>query len=191
VIDREAELRRLMIAAQGGGREDAERLLRALAAPLRSFVNRQLRRGAGTPVDDAEDLVQDILVAVHFKKHSYDAGAPFTAWLYAVARYKIIDHWRKVGKDAPLALDDAHEVLAQDDIEPGLARRDLNVVLQHVPARTRQLIEATRIEGRSMAEAAAAAGMTETAAKVAVHRGLARLTALFKPGPAKSKSDPA
>jgi RNA polymerase sigma-70 factor (ECF subfamily) len=179
MIDREAELRALMLAARQGGPADTAALLRALVPPLRAFIRRHLARH-GLPDTDAEDILQDTLIAVHLKGHTYDPGVPFTAWLHAIARYKLIDRWRALARrPAMLEVEAADTAFATDDHAAATAARDLSVVLAHLPPRTRALVEATRLEGLTVAEAAARSGMTETAAKVAMHRGLRRLAELF------------
>jgi RNA polymerase sigma-70 factor (ECF subfamily) len=179
MIDREAELKALMLAARQGGAAETALLLRTLVPPLRAFIRRHLNRH-GLPDTEAEDILQDTLIAVHLKGHTYDASVPFTAWLHAIARYKLIDRWRAVARrPAMLEVEAADTAFAAEDHEAAMAARDLSAVLAHLPARTRALVEATRLEGLTMAEAAARTGMTETAARVAVHRALQRLAALF------------
>ena len=73
-----------------------------------------MRRGlarAGQPVDQSEDIVQDILLAVHLKRHTWDIDAPFAPWLFAIARNKLIDALRKRGKRMYVNIDDLAETL--------------------------------------------------------------------------------
>ncbi len=180
MIDREAELRGLMMAAVEGGSADASRLLRALAPPLRAFVRRQLKRH-GMADEDCEDILQEVLIAIHVKRHTYDPNVPFTAWVHAIARYKIVDGWRRSRRlHEALPIEEASHLFADDEVEAATASRDLATALTNLPERTRQLITLTKLDGLSMAEAANRSGMSETAAKVAVHRGLKRLAALFR-----------
>jgi RNA polymerase sigma-70 factor (ECF subfamily) len=84
---REARLHALMVAARGGDAASYAAFLRETAALLRPFFRRRLSQ---LP-DEVEDLVQETLLAVHNKRHTYDAAQPVTAWMYAIARYKLVD----------------------------------------------------------------------------------------------------
>lgn len=168
----EEHLRALMIDGLNGDAEAHEALLRLLVPLLRGFYRRRLR-GAD---DDVEDLVQDTLIAVHTRRASYDRGRAFTAWLYAVARYKMIDHFRRVGRLRPI--DECDDLPAAADFEASsIARLDLNDLLQALPDKQARMIRATRIEGLSVGEAASAEGIGESDVKVSVHRGLKALMA--------------
>src|SRR6201982_3021633 len=87
------------------------RLLKAVTPVLRAAARRGLSR-AGQPVDQAEDIVQDILLAVHLKRHTWDTNAPFAPWLFAIARNKLIDSLRRRGRRIFVDIDDFSETLA-------------------------------------------------------------------------------
>src|SRR5512140_2049454 len=106
----ETHLKALMIAALAGDAAAYRTLLGLLAPHLRAYFGRRLNRAA-----DAEDLVQETLIAIHTKRASYDPAQPFTAWLHAIARYKLIDHFRRSGIRRTLPLDDAASVVADGD----------------------------------------------------------------------------
>ena len=167
----EAELKALMIAAQAGDSAAQTRLLTALAGRLRAFFARRLSGRA----DEVEDLVQETLLAIHVKRATYDPRFDFTPWAFAIARYKFIDHLRRLGGRVSVALDDAGELLAADNPEEGAVRRDVADLLGRLPARQRALMRDVKLEGYSMEEAAGRAGVSVTAAKVSVHRGMKRL----------------
>ena len=176
----EMRLRGLMLAALDGDAVAYRTLLAELGRHLRPYFTRRL-----TPAfaSHAEDLVQDTLLAVHTRRMTYDRNRPFTAWLHAVAHHKFVDHVRRQSIRLTVPLEDDAPIFAPDDQGDAIARRDLDAVLDTVPERTSDLIRRTRIEGASVAEAAAAHGMTETAAKVSIHRGLKSLAARFAGGP--------
>lgn len=175
----ETRLRDLMLAALDGDAAAYRILLAELGRHLRAYFTRRL-----TPAfaSYAEDLVQETLLAIHTRRMTYDRSRPFTAWLHAVAHHKFVDHVRRQSIRLTVPLDDDVPIFAHDDSADALARRDLDVVLEGVPARTGDLIRRTRIEGASVAEAAAVHGMSETAAKVSIHRGLKALAARFAGG---------
>jgi len=175
----EDRLRALMLAAAGGDGAAYRALLEALARHLRAFLRRRLARMP----DEVEDLVQETLLAIHNQRHTYDPEQPFTAWIHAIARYKLVDMLRHHGRHALLAdpLDELHENLAShDDGEAALARRDLALLLDSLPDRHRLPIVHVKIEGRSVEETARLTGMSVSAVKVGVHRGLKALAARLR-----------
>jgi len=110
VRETEDEWTSLMRLAISGDSAAYHRLLRALTPVLRAGARRGLAR-AGQPVDQSEDIVQDILLAVHLKRHTWDTNAPFAPWLFAIARNKLIDALRRRGRRAVGAALDAHRRL--------------------------------------------------------------------------------
>ncbi len=147
--------------------------LQKLSAHLRAFLRRRL---FGWP-DDVEDLVQECLLAVHNKRHTYQSDQPLTVWVHAIARYKLIDLLRsKSGREALHdPLDDELAVFAESSTDASDARRDLTGLLATLPDRQRLPIEHVKLKGLSVTEAAALLGMSESAVKVGIHRGLKTL----------------
>lgn len=174
----ETQLKALMLAGLAGDGGAHSAMLKVLASALRRYYGRRLGAGAA----DLEDLVQETLIAVHSRRATYEPSAPFTAWAYAIARYKLIDFYRRQGRRPTAPLEAADALFAADETDGWSAAQDLNRVLANVDSRTAALIRETRLEGLSMQEAAARAGMSETAAKVGVHRGLKKLMARFAGG---------
>jgi RNA polymerase sigma-70 factor, ECF subfamily len=164
----------LMVRAQAGEAAAQGQLLRDLAPRLRAFF---LARGCGAA--DAEDLVQETLVSIHTKRALYDAGQPFTAWAYAIARYRLIDVWRRNGRrGVHVPVEDWSEALASDAPEPGDAARDVATLLAHLPEKQRRVIELTRLKEHTVREAAQLTGWSESDVKISVHRGMKALTRL-------------
>lgn len=164
-------LRALMLAGLAGDSAAHAALLRALLPALRRFFKRRL----GAREDDVEDCVQETLIAVHQRRATYDPDRPFGAWLHAIARYKLIDRYRRQGRTAPL--DDLPEMADEFDFaEASDARADLERLLDTIPAKQAAVLRATRIEGLSTAEAAERLGIGESDVKVSAHRGLKALT---------------
>lgn len=173
----EAELRGLMIGGLDGNAADHAALLRLLVPLLRGFY----RRRSGGAEDDIEDLVQETLIAVHTRRATYDRDRAFTAWLFAIARYKMIDHFRRNRRHQPI--EGLEEILVAEGFEDASsARMDLEDLLEALPAKQARLIRATRIDGLSVAEAAKADGLGESDVKVSVHRGLKTLMARIQGG---------
>ncbi|MDM0045640.1 sigma-70 family RNA polymerase sigma factor [Variovorax dokdonensis] len=174
----ESALRGLFLKGLRGDEAAYKAFLQQLSRHLRSFLARRL---FGWP-DDVEDLVQECLLAMHNQRHTYDSDQPLTAWVHAIARYKMIDLLRaKSGREAlQVPLDDAQDLFADDSAQAGDAQRDLQVLLSSLPDRQRLPIVHTKLEGLSVAETAQRMGMSESAVKVNVHRGLKALAARLK-----------
>lgn len=177
MIDREAHLKTLMLRGLDGDAGAWRVLLSDMGAHLRPFFTRRLFDGGS----DAEDLVQETLIAIHAKRATWDCAQPFTAWAFAIARHKLIDHLRRQGRRPTHPLEEASALFADHTVEDGATKTDLGRCLSLLPARQRRLIEDVRLKGMTVAEAAARHGYTPTAAKVSIHRSLKTLNARFAP----------
>ncbi len=176
--NKEARLRELLVRGLAGEAAAYQAFLKELSAHLRGFLRKRLAR---LP-DEVEDLVQESLLAVHNQRHTYDAGQPLTAWVHAIARYKLVDFLRRRGgRDAMTgSLEDRGEILQVADYEAVEARRDIGRLLAELPDRHRLPIVHVKLAGLSVAEAARLTGMSESAVKVGVHRGLKALAAKLR-----------
>jgi RNA polymerase sigma-70 factor, ECF subfamily len=176
----EPALRTLMLASLDGDAAAHKALLEALSGHVRAYFKHQLARINRGPAD-AEDLVQETLIAVHTRRHTYDRSQPLTPWLYAVARYRLVDYLRRTKASmANVPIEEAEEVLAGDDpsaVESGL---DLQKLMAQLSPKTRQAIQYVKLDGLSVSEAAARSGMSQSAVKVSVHRGLKALSGLVR-----------
>jgi RNA polymerase sigma-70 factor (ECF subfamily) len=174
----EARLRSLLVQGLAGDAGAYHAFLRDLGAHVRGFLRKRLAR---LP-DEVEDLVQETLIAVHNQRHTYDPAVPVTAWLHAIARYKLVDLLRRRARQDLLhdPLDDQGELLVAGDTESSDARRDVAKLLATLPDRQRLPIVHVKLEGLSVAEAARLTGMSESAVKVGVHRGLKALAAAIR-----------
>lgn len=166
-------LRSLLLRGLDGDAVAYRTFLQKLSVHLRAFLGRRLY---GWP-DEVEDLVQECLLAMHNQRHTYQSDQPLTAWVHAIARYKMIDLLRaKRGREAlHVPLDDELAVFAESAEEASDARRDIGTLLKTLPDRHRLPIEQVKLEGLSVAEAARRTGMSESAVKVGIHRGLKAL----------------
>lgn len=174
----EDRLRDLLVLGLAGDAAAYHAFLTELSTHLRAFFRRRM---SGLP-DDVEDLVQETLLAVHNQRHTYDPAQPLTAWVYAIAKYKLVDLVRRRARrdlrNDPL--DEELDVLAHNDAEAAAARLDLAKLLLRLPDRQRLPIVCMKLEGMSVVEAARATGMSESAVKVGVHRGLKALAAMIR-----------
>lgn len=168
----------LFCAGRAGDEARYGQALRECATLLRRFTAAKLQRMAPGMVGDTEDVVQECLLALHLKSHTYDASQPFEPWLYAVARYKLIDLLRRRQPGRELSFDllaETHEFAEPGESTEPHAGADLAVLLATLPDKQRRPIELVKLEGRSVAEAAASTGLSISAVKVGIHRGLKAL----------------
>ena len=172
MITSEDQLRAWMIGGLSGDSAAHGRLLRALLPLLRRYYRRRMQGQ-----DDAiEDLVQETLIAVHTRRATYDAARPLTAWVHAIARYKMIDAFRRAGRT--VTIEGLEDLLVSEGFEDASnAEADLDRLLAGLSRKQAAAIRATRIEGLSTAEAAERQNIGESDVKISVHRGLKLLAA--------------
>jgi RNA polymerase sigma-70 factor (ECF subfamily) len=175
----EAELKALMLASLDGDAASHRALLDRLSRRLRAYYKGKLAR-IGRGAAEAEDLVQEAVLAIHLKRHTYDPAEPLTPWVHAIARYKLIDFLRsnKMSRMA-VPIDDHQDLMAADDHASTEGTHDMARLLGRLPQKTRQAIEAVKLEGKSVAETAARYGMSESNVKISIHRGLKALASFI------------
>ena len=176
--DAEALLRTLFLRGLDGDAAAYHQFLQKLSAHLRAFLGKRL---FGWP-DEVEDLVQECLLAMHNQRHTYQPDQPLTAWVQAIARYKMIDLLRSKSVREALhdPLEDDLAVFAESNTDASDAKRDLAGLLDTLPDRQRLPIVHVKLQGLSVAETAAVTGMSESAVKVGIHRGLKALAARIR-----------
>ena len=168
----DASLQLLMVRSLDG---DAA-AYRQLLAGCQSWLLRYFARK--TAPSQIDDLVQETLLSVHNKRSSYDPERPFLPWLAAIARYRWIDQLRKTTRAAEVELDDVHGVESEeDDI---IASMSLDTLLSKLKQEQAIVIKYVKIDGFSIADAAAKSSQSEALVKVNIHRGLKRLAALVE-----------
>src|SRR6201995_5977490 len=129
----------MMRAAISGDSAAYHRVLKAITPVLRAVARRGLAR-AGQPVDQSEDIVQDILLAVHLKRHTWDARAPFAPWLFAIARNKLVDALRRRGRRVFVNIDDFSETLPDQPSAETASAGEIATLLQTLPPRQREVL---------------------------------------------------
>lgn len=174
----ELELKALMVASLGGDAASYRSLLDRLSSRLRAYFKGKLAR-FGRGATEAEDLVQEVLLAIHLKRHTYDTGEPLTPWVHTIARYKLIDYLRRTRTAASVPFDEESEAIAQDDNTGAESSHDIRKLLGRLPEKVRCSIECVKLEGWSVAEAAQRCGISESGVKINIHRGLHSLAAFI------------
>ena len=175
----EIELKELMLASLDGDAASHRVLLDRLSRRLRAYYKGKLA-GLGRGASEAEDLVQEAVLAVHIKRHTYNPAEPLTPWIHAIARYKLIDFLRRSRASfAEVPIDEADEIMAHDDNVSAESTYDVRRLMERLPKNMRCAIEAVKLDGQSIAEAAERCGISESGVKVSIHRGLKALAALI------------
>jgi hypothetical protein len=97
--------------------------------------------------DDVEDLVQESLLAIHNKRHTFDRKQPLGAWVHAIAKYKLVDFLRGRGIRESLneSLEDVGELFSHSNVEATDARRDIMKLLDQLPEKQRMPIVCTKL----------------------------------------------
>ena len=171
-----------MRAAVSGDTGAYHRLLQELAPVLRGLASRGLARHKFGS-EDVEDVVQETLLALHLKRHTWDERQPFSPWVYAIARNKLIDNLRRRGRHVHLPIDDIGDLLAGGVPAVELNGIDARRLIGRLRGRERGIVVAMSIEGASAREVALRLGMTEGAVRVALHRALRSLAKALRSGP--------
>ena len=154
-----------MALAQAGDHEAYRAVLDDVSAMLKGFLRRRL-----ADPEEAADVLQDVLLALHRARHTYDPARPFEPWLFAIVNHTVIDHVRRRKRVARV------EILPDDQL-PEVAAPEavgtsdlLDDALARLPPAQREAFEMLQIEGLSVAAAAARAGTSPGALKVRAHR---------------------
>ncbi|MEW9837835.1 sigma-70 family RNA polymerase sigma factor [Mesorhizobium marinum] len=168
------ELARLLNAALSGDDQAYADFLRRAAGLVRRFAQRRITFGGLDP----EDIVQETLLAVHLKRHTWRNDSPVGPWLYAIARFKLIDAFRRANRRLEVPVDGDFDAPAPEP-EDRASEREIDRALATLPPREQSVVSAISVDGRSIVETAQALDMTEGAVRVALHRGLARIARTF------------
>ncbi|MBC2835083.1 sigma-70 family RNA polymerase sigma factor [Paragemmobacter straminiformis] len=165
----------LMRSALGGDARAYARLLREVTPVLRGIVS---ARGRNLARDRQEDIVQEVLMAIHRKRHTWQPDLPVRPWLYTIARHKVIDAFRARVGAISLPIEDFENALVADDPPDGLAARDVAGLIGQLDRRSAQIVRAVGLEDEATASVGLRLGMSEGAVRVALHRAMRRLSVL-------------
>lgn len=140
------------------------------------LVRRSIRR---LVVDDtdAEDVEQDVLVAVAESIHTYRGEARFTTWLHQVARHKAIAHLRRRQHTDPLVDDPGDAARISSVIA---TRTVLDDAIGGLPEHYRSAVVLRDVERRPYVEVADVLGVNLNTAKTRVARGRALAAARLR-----------
>ena len=173
--DREQDWADWLRAANRGDRRAYARLLHEVTPVIRGIVR---ARGGGLGPEACEDVVQEVLLAVHAKRHTWRECDPVQPWLYAIARYKVADAFRSRRRRMSVPLEDFAEVLAAPDETDPTLRSDALRMVAELDERSSAIVRAISLDGASISETSESLGMKEGTVRVALHRGLKKLASL-------------
>lgn len=172
----EQELARLLQAALAGSEKDYALFLERTAVIVRAFARRRIVQNSL----DAEDIVQETLLAIHLKRHTWMTDAPVLPWIYAIARFKLIDAFRRRKRRMEVDLEEAADVALP--VEDRLTSHEIDHALSRLGEVQRSVVSAVSVSGFSIREAALRLNMSEGAVRVSLHRGLAAISRVFGRG---------
>lgn len=171
----EQDLHDLIGRSLQGDNAAYRQFLNRLGAQFRAFFRRNLPAGGAAQI---EDLVQETLLAVHLHRQSYDPSRRITAWVYAIARYKLIDHYRRSPSSRIFVPVDAiDDLFSQDTPDASDPAHDIETLLGRLPPKQRMAIRLVKLDELSAKDAAERMGISEADVKISVHRGLKKLMA--------------
>lgn len=179
VSSRETDWTSWMLAAMAGD-ADAYRQFLVSVAPHVRAVARSRCRSLGAPESEAEDIVQEVLLAIHLKRGTWDQSRPIGPWIAAITRNKLIDVLRRRGRHVSVPIEEVVDSLQAEDHTPALSARDIDTLLGHLKTQQREIVRSISLNGSTIRETASRLRMTEGAVRVTLHRALKALGVLYR-----------
>ncbi len=176
---REAEWSHLMRSAIDGDEAAYRRFLTDLSRALRPIVRRGFSGVSAAP-SEIEDVVQEVMLAIHLKRHTWDQSKPIGPWIMAIARNKMIDDLRRRGRRGEVPIDGMLDIIEAGGHEDAIHAYDVGRVLEKLNGKSREIVQAITIDGHSARDVAAKLGMTEVAVRVSLHRSLKALAQAYQ-----------
>jgi RNA polymerase sigma factor (sigma-70 family) len=176
---REKDWTAWMRAAISGDAGAYRQFLVAVTPHLRAMARHRCRV-VGASEGDAEDIVQEALLAIHLKRGTWDQSRPIGPWIAAIVHNKLIDSLRRRGRHVTVPIEHVIETLGAEDHGDGATSGEIDGLLAQLKVRQRDIVKSISINGSSVRETADRLQMTEGAVRVALHRALKTLAALYR-----------
>ena len=157
----------MRLALQGDGRA-YDALLKQSVALLRPYLAKYLRS-----TDEVNDVLQEILLSIHRAKHTYDGDRPFRPWVFAIAKFRLKDYFRRRYSDKLLNafdISDVENILTQPVTTEGLSYEHIRGEVEQLPSKQATILKLMHEDGYTAKEVGSRIGMKESAVKVAAHR---------------------
>lgn len=177
--DREEEWATLLRAALGGDEQSYRRFLLSVTPYLRAMAARRCAQYS-VPPSESEDVLQEVLIAIHLKRSTWDSARPIGPWLSIIVRNKLIDILRRRGRRVDVPIEDVLETLAAEEEPDGLEARDVERMIARLKPPQDDIVRSISVNGASIRETAERLKMTEVAVRVALHRALKTLASLYR-----------
>lgn len=168
-----------MRAAIAGDAEAYRRFLQDVTPYLRGLARRHCER-FGAASADSEDVVQETLLAIHLKRGTWDPHRPIGPWIATIARNKMIDALRRSAPRASVPIDELAETLEAQATANVTESQSIDRMLGQLKERQREIVRSISIDALSVRETANRLEMSEVAVRVALHRALKSLAALYR-----------
>ena len=168
-----------MRAAMAGDADAYRQFLMSVTPHVRAIARSRCRR-LGAPEGEAEDVVQEVLLAIHLKRGTWDQARPIGPWIAAITRNKVVDALRRRGRHVSVPIEDVMDSLSAEDQTPALMQHDMEALLARLKPQQREIVQSISVNGNSIRETAERLRMTEGAVRVALHRALKALGAIYR-----------
>jgi RNA polymerase sigma-70 factor (ECF subfamily) len=168
-----------MRAAMAGDASAYRQFLTAATPPLRVMARARCR-SFGIPDGEAEDIVQEVLLAIHLKRGTWDQSRPVGPWVAAIVRNKLVDALRRRGRHINVPIEDVVSVLPAESQPEELSPHEIDTLLERLKPQQRDIVQSISLDGSSIRETASRLHMTEGAVRVMLHRALKTLAVLYR-----------
>ena len=176
---REEEWAAWLRDAIAGDASAYRQFLQAVTPFLRAMARRRCESFGASP-SEAEDVVQEVLLAIHLKRSTWDPARPLGPWLSTIVRNKMIDTMRRRGRQVMVPIEDVIETLEAQDQAGDLDHLDIERLLARLKEPQRDIVQSISVLGISIRDTASRLKMTEGAVRVSLHRALKTLAALYR-----------
>jgi RNA polymerase sigma-70 factor (ECF subfamily) len=164
-----------MCRANAGDAEAYGELLHEIGVVLERYVRRRFG-----DIDFVEDCVQECLLAIHRARASYDPNRSFRAWVFTIVRHKVIDTLRRRAARGRYETSQAGSDEAEAPANGSKAALEAAYALRALQPEYREALLLTKLEGRSVSEAAERVGVSVSAMRSRVHRGIRQVRSVLE-----------
>ncbi|MBT5855401.1 sigma-70 family RNA polymerase sigma factor [bacterium] len=171
---RDSQLSDWLVLSQDGDAIAYQRFLEKVYHLMVRFLSAKFRDKT-----QMADVIQDIMIGIHTARHTYLPSRPIMPWLMAIARYKTIDHWKKLGRNKSFIPDDEFYFSDIEDSRNNVSHQETLIILEEslviLPKKQKELISFVKLKGHTVQEAADTFGMSVSNVKTTVHRAMKKL----------------
>lgn len=150
---------------------------RTLLSNLVPLIRRSVIKSLPNP-QNADDVVQEVLISVHKALRTYDPKRPFLPWVQSIIQFRKTDYLRqhyaqrdnmKVSLDDP---DTPDYLVVSGHSE---STKDIEQAFDALPDQQKKVVELMKLKGYSAEEVSKKTGMSVSAVKVSAHRALQKI----------------